>query len=45
MHMMIPRKDERYSGTTEYARIPSSEYANSFQNDHFVVPALLSMFS
>ena len=32
-------------GAVEYAKIPSIEYKNSFQKDHFVSPALLSTFS
>lgn len=35
----IPSNEARASGAVENANIPSSEYLNSFQNDHAVVPA------
>ena len=40
-----PSIDERASGIVENAVIPSREYKNNFQKDHFVSPATLSTFS
>ena len=37
-----PSIDERASGIVENAVIPSREYKNNFQNDHFVFPATRS---
>ena len=39
MSKIIPSTSEIISGTVEKAIIPSIEYLNSFQNDHFVSPA------
>ena len=41
----IPINAAITSGTVENAVIPSKEYVNNFQKDHFVLPATLSTFS
>ena len=39
-----PKKDAIASGAVENPIIPSNEYKNNFQNDHFVSPAMRSTF-
>lgn len=41
----IPKTEAICRGSTLKAVIPSSEYLNNFQNDHFVSPATRSTFS
>ena len=41
----IPTNDANAKGFVENPIMPSIEYLNSFQKDHFVVPATLSIFS
>ena len=40
-----PINVDKTNGNVEKAVIPSIEYMNNFQNDHFVFPATLSIFS
>ena len=44
-HINIPKKEARASGAVEKAIIPSKEYKNNFQKDHFVFPTARSIFS
>lgn len=39
-HRISPNIDAMERGVIEYANIPSIEYLNNFQKDHFVSPAL-----
>lgn len=41
MHMITPNTAANANGAVEKATIPSIEYRNNFQKDHFVSPATL----